>query len=182
VVAAAVVLPLRLPRKLAGKLHDSKQLTPQQREVAFVALREARAAGLVEIGVGAASVSEISRINILRAALLAMSRAVARLPALPDVALVDGNQPPALGCPVHCVIGGDASEAAISAASIVAKVVRDRGMARLAVRYPGYGWESNAGYGTPEHREALQALGPTCHHRPDFGSVRQLLLDLAGSD
>jgi ribonuclease HII len=178
VVAAAVVLPARLPPALAGLLDDSKKLSPEQRRIAFAALLAARAAGLVQIGVGAASVTEIGRINILRAALLAMCRAVARLPLPPELALVDGNQPPALACPVRCVVGGDATVAAISAASIVAKVLRDRGMARLAVRHPGYGWEANAGYGTAAHITALNRLGPTPHHRADFGSVRQLRLAL----
>jgi ribonuclease HII len=103
-----------------------------------------------------------------------MARAVARLPAPPDFALVDGNQPPPLGCSVQCVIGGDGLSLSIAAASIVAKVLRDRGMARLAVRWPGYGWEHNAGYATVAHRAALVRLGPTRHHRADFGTVRQM--------
>ena len=171
VLAAAVVLPRPVPRALAALLDDSKKLTAARRETAFAALRAAQAAGQVEIGLGAASVAEIVRINIL----LAMCRAVARLPALPDLALVDGNQPPALSCPVRCVIGGDGLSLSIAAASIVAKVLRDRLMARLALRYPGYDWLSNAGYGTPAHRQALQTLGPTRHHRPTFGLVRRLM-------
>ncbi len=179
VFAAAVILPRRMPASLAGLLDDSKKLTPARREIAFAALSAARARGIVQIGVGAASVVEIERINILRAALLAMRRAVDRLPVAPDLALVDGNQPPPLDCAVRCVIGGDATVPAISAASIVAKVLRDRAMARLALRYPGYGWHANAGYGTAEHRLGLRRLGPTCHHRAAFGTVRQLALDLA---
>jgi ribonuclease HII len=178
VVAAAVVLPDPVPRGLAALLGDSKKLSAIQRQKAFAALYAARAGGLVQIGVGAASVAEIARINILQAALLAMCRAVARLPQVPDLALIDGNQPPALACPVRCIVGGDASVSAISAASIVAKVVRDRAMARLAVRYPVYGWEQNAGYGTALHRAALHRLGPTRHHRAGFGTVRQLALGL----
>jgi ribonuclease HII len=174
VLAAAVVLPRRVPRALAGLLDDSKRLSAAQREAAFAALLAARAAWQVEIGVGAASVAEIGRINILQAALLAMCRAVARLPALPDLALVDGNRPPALPCAVRCVVGGDRLCLSIAAASIVAKVLRDRAMARLAVRYPGYDWQRNAGYGTPAHRAGLLALGPTRHHRAGFGLVRQL--------
>jgi ribonuclease HII len=179
VFAAAVVLPRRVPSSLAGLLDDSKKLTHEERETAFAALVKARKAGKIEIGVGAASVAEIVRINILRAALLAMRRAVLRLPAMPDLALVDGDQPPLLACKIRCVVGGDATTPAISAASIVAKVLRDRAMSRLAVRYPGYGWETNAGYATGDHRDALQRLGPTRHHRPTFGSVRQLVLDFS---
>ncbi len=175
VVAAAVIFPTGVPRRLAALLDDSKKLTAEQRLAAFKALR---ASGRAEIGVGAASVSEIHRLNILRSTLLAMARAVARLPAPPDLALVDGNRPPDLACPVRCVIGGDARCLSIAAASIVAKVLRDRAMVRLATRFPGYGWETNVGYATEFHREALQRLGPTRHHRPDFGSVSQLTLDL----
>ena len=122
--------------RLAALLDDSKKLTAEQRLAAFIALRES---GRAEIAVAAASVAEIHRLNILRAALLAMCRAVARLPAPPDLALVDGNVPPALSCAVRCVVGGDGRCLSIAAASIVAKVVRDRAMARLAVRWPGYG-------------------------------------------
>lgn len=182
VLAAAVVLPRRVPPALAALLEDSKRLTPAARELAYAALLAARAAGRVEIGVGAASVTEIGRLNILRAALLAMRRAVERLPALPDLALVDGNQPPPLACRLRCIVGGDATIPAISAASIVAKVLRDRAMARLAARHPGYGWEANAGYATSDHRAALLRLGPTPHHRPTFGPVRQFALDLSSSD
>lgn len=176
VVAAAVVLPRRVPPALAVLLDDSKKLSAAQRNTAFAALMAARAAGRVEVGVGAASVAEIGRINILQASLLAMRRAVLHLPALPDLALVDGNQPPPLPCRLRCIVGGDATEAAIAAASIVAKVVRDRAMACLASRYPGYGWEANAGYPTAAHRAALRRLGPTRHHRAGFGTVRQLAL------
>jgi len=175
VVAAAVVFPTGVPRKLAALLDDSKKLTAGQRLAAYLALRES---GRAEIAVGAASVAEIDRLNILRAALLAMCRAVARLPAPPDLALVDGNMPPPLSCAVRCVIGGDARCLSIAAASIVAKVLRDRAMTRLAVRFPGYGWETNAGYATDFHRAALQRLGATRHHRPAFGSVAQLALEL----
>ncbi len=178
VVAAAVVFPTGVPRKLAALLDDSKKLSAEQRLAAFIALRES---GRAEIAVAAASVAEIDRLNILRAALLAMCRAVARLPSPPDLALVDGNMPPALTCAVRCVVGGDARCLSIAAASIVAKVVRDRAMARLAVRWPGYGWETNVGYATEYHRAALLRLGPTCHHRPGFASVAQLAMDLASN-
>jgi ribonuclease HII len=178
VVAAAVVLGRRVPRKLAILLDDSKKLTAEQRLAAFVALRTSG----VEIGVGAASVGEILRLNILHASMLAMRRAVTRLGMAPDLALVDGNYPPKLGCPVRCVVGGDGLCLSIAAASIVAKVVRDRAMARLAVRFPGYGWETNAGYATALHRAALAQLGVTRHHREAFGTVAQLRLDLVIAD
>ncbi len=173
VIAAAVILPPRPPRALLDLLGDSKALSPAARETACVALR---AHPGVAIGIAGASVGEIFRLNILRASLLAMRRAVLRLPAPPALALVDGNTAPDLPCPVRCVVGGDASEPAISAASIVAKVLRDRLMARLAARHPGYGWEANAGYPTGLHRAALRRLGPTPHHRAGFGTVRQLAL------
>ena len=178
VVAAAVVLGAWVPANLAAMLDDSKKLTAEQRLAAFQALRESAA----EIGVGAASVAEILRLNILHAAMLAMRRAVVRLGTAPDLALVDGNYPPKLPCDGRCVVGGDALCLSIAAASIVAKVVRDRAMARLAVRFPGYGWETNAGYATVLHRAALGRLGATRHHREAFRSVAQLRLDLAITD
>jgi ribonuclease HII len=174
VVAAAVILRADTPAKLADMLDDSKKLTAEQRLAAFLALR----ASTAEIGIGAASVTEILQLNILHASMLAMRRAVARLGTAPDLALVDGNYPPKLDCAVQCVVGGDALCLSIAAASIVAKVVRDRAMARLAVRFPGYGWHANAGYATAVHREALRRLGPTHHHRERFGTVAQLRLEL----
>jgi len=178
VLAAAVVFPEGVPRSLARLLDDSKRLTAEQRQDAFAALR---ASGKAEIGVGAASVAEIARLNILHAALLAMARAVARLHAPPDLVLVDGDRPPPMPHPVRCIVGGDGLCLSIAAASIVAKVLRDRAMARLAIRFPGYGWETNVGYATEQHRTALLALGPTRHHRDGFASVRQLSLALAVS-
>jgi ribonuclease HII len=175
VVAAAVVFPHGLTPTLAALLDDSKKLTAEARLVAFAALH---ASGLAEIGVGAASVAEISRLNILQATLLAMHRAVSRLASPPDIALVDGNQPPRLACPVRCVIGGDASSLSIAAASIVAKVIRDRAMHRLGLRFPMYGWGRNAGYGTAPHRAAITLHGPCRHHRPTFGAVRLHLTGL----
>jgi ribonuclease HII len=172
VVAAAVVLGARVPRKLARLLDDSKQLSAAERAAAFAALQAHQA---VEIGVGAASVAEIARLNILQASLLAMARAVLRLRTPPELALVDGNVAPTLVCTVRCVVGGDAECLSIAAASIVAKVVRDRAMARLAVRFPHYGWAENAGYATARHRAALADHGPCAHHRAGFGTVRRLV-------
>ena len=178
VVAAAVVLRADIPSELAVMLDDSKKLTSAQRLAAFLALRASSA----EIGVGAASVAEILRFNILHASMLAMHRAVGRLRMAPDLALVDGNYPPKLGCAVRCVVGGDGLCLSIAAASIVAKVVRDRAMTRLAPRFPEYGWHANAGYATALHREALRRLGPTRHHREAFGTVAQLRLSLTIED
>ncbi len=174
VVAAAGVLRADTPPELTILLDDSTKLTADQRLTAFLALY----ASTAEIGVGAASVTEILRLNILHASMLAMRRAVSRLRIPPDLALVDGNYPPKLDCAVRCVVGGDALCLSIAAASIVAKVIRDRAMLRLGLRFPGYGWHSNAGYATALHREALQRLGPTRHHREAFGTVAQLRLDL----
>ncbi|MBM9401879.1 ribonuclease HII [Gluconacetobacter azotocaptans] len=175
VVAAAVLFGAGVPRKLAAQLDDSKKLTAAARERAYVALHAARG---VQIAVGAASVAEIARINILQAAFLAMRRAVLRLPVRPDLVLVDGNAAPDFGCPAQCVVGGDGESLSIAAASIVAKVVRDRLMLRLARRWPAYGWDSNAGYGTVHHRDALCRTGISPHHRGGFGLVRQLTLEL----
>ncbi len=178
VVAAAVVLGPWVRAELADMLDNSKKLTAEQRLAAFLALR----ASAAEIGIGAASVAEILRLNILHASMLAMRRAVARLAVAPDLALVDGNYPPKLACAVRCVVGGDALCLSIAAASIVAKVVRDRAMTRLATRFPGYGWETNVGYATTLHREALVRLGATRHHREAFGTVAQLRLELTIAD
>ena len=173
VVAASVLFAHGVPPALALLIDDSKKLTAAARQTA---LRALRACPGVEIGVGAASVGEIGQLNILRASLLAMRRAVGRLRTAPDLVLVDGNQPPELSCPVRCVVGGDALSLSIAAASIVAKVVRDRLMSRLALRLPDYGWERNAGYATQAHRAALLSHGPSRHHRSGFGLVRRLSL------
>jgi ribonuclease HII len=173
VVAAAVIFPSGVPIALAGQIDDSKRMSPARREAVFAGLRESDA----EIGIGAASVAEILALNILHAALLAMSRAISRLPAPPDIALIDGNLAPRLTCRTHCVVGGDQRCLSIAAASIVAKVVRDRTMRRLHARLPAYGWAENAGYGTASHRAALRAHGVSRHHRAGFGLVRELLAE-----
>jgi ribonuclease HII len=178
VVAAAVILDRRrLPKALRYGLDDSKKLPPETREELFALLRKCEGA---QIGVGAASVIEIDRRNILRATLAAMGRAVAALPVKPEIALVDGNMPPPLPCSVRTVIGGDGLSLSIAAASVIAKVTRDRLMRRLAARYGGYGWETNVGYATPEHRAALEERGPTPHHRRSFAPI-QLSLELAAA-
>lgn len=173
VVAAAVVLdPRRFPKVLREELDDSKALAADRRESCYRALRGCAGRGTARIGVGAASVREIDARNILRASLLAMARAVAALAIDPDVALVDGTIAPPVACTVRTVVGGDARSFSIAAASVVAKVTRDRIMHALARHYPGYGWETNVGYGTPEHGAALRRLGPTPHHRRSFAPVR----------
>lgn len=171
VLAAAVVFPRGVPAALAVLIDDSKALSPARRARAAAALSASPA---VEIAVGAASVAEIARFNILGASLLAMRRAVRRLPVAPDFALIDGNRAPALSCPLACVVGGDGRSLSIAAASIIAKVLRDRLMARLAARHPGYGFERNAGYPTAGHRAALALIGACRHHRIGFGPLRRV--------
>lgn len=173
VVAGAAILDAQTidPSLIAG-LDDSKKLSPKRREAMFQALHNSDAAIL---GVGVASVDEIDEINILQATFLAMRRALSDLGCAVDLALVDGNQNPGLSCQVQTVVKGDSRSLSIAAASIVAKVTRDRMMAKLAVEFPGYGWESNQGYGAPAHRAGLQALGVTPHHRKSYAPIRALL-------
>jgi len=168
VLAAAVVLdPARMPQGL----HDSKLLTARQRERAF-----AQIMALAEVGVGLATVAEIDAMNILRAAHLAMERALAALAPPPDHVLIDGNLlPRGLIVPAQAVVGGDRLSLSIAAASIVAKVHRDALMVDLAQQHPGYGWEKNAGYGTAAHLAALKKLGVTPHHRRTFAPVHNIL-------
>ncbi|MBZ0128877.1 MAG: ribonuclease HII [Rhodobacteraceae bacterium] len=168
VVAAAVILdPARIPEGL----RDSKKLTPRRRDALFDTIRETAA-----IGLGQCSVAEIDRLNILQATFEAMRRALAALPVPPGHALVDGNRlPPALGCDATALIGGDDISCSIAAASIIAKVTRDRLMGDLARQFPGYGWQTNAGYGTAEHLAALARLGVTPHHRVSFRPVHNIL-------
>ena len=172
VVAAAVILdPARLPKTLLERLDDSKKLSKRLREE----LAELVPATAL-VGFGEASVAEIDRVNILQATFLAMGRAYAALGRACDHALVDGNRPPPLPCPLRCVIGGDGISLSIAAASVVAKVRRDAMMAELARAHPEFGWERNAGYGTKEHLAALKRLGPTPHHRRSFAPVAQYVL------
>ncbi|HKC46041.1 MAG TPA: ribonuclease HII [Gemmatimonadales bacterium] len=172
VVAAAVVFPAGM-KPIRG-LRDSKILAAAKRERLAVVVR-ARAAA---VGVGAASVREIDRFNIRRATILAMQRALRRLGLVPAGVLVDGLWLPELGRPHDAIVDGDALCQSIAAASVIAKTVRDRLMCRLAARYPVYAWQENKGYGTPEHLDALQVLGPTRHHRMSFEPVAQLSLAL----
>jgi ribonuclease HII len=168
VTAAAVRLdPARIP---AG-LDDSKKLTAARREALFDAILE-----VAEASVAHASVEEIDALNILRAAHLAMERAVAGMPQAPQHALIDGNMiPRGLSCAATAVVKGDGRCLSIAAASIVAKVTRDRIMVDLAQQYPGYGWETNMGYPSPGHRAALIRLGATPYHRRSFAPVHNIL-------
>lgn len=170
VVAAAVILPADLPDALLTGLDDSKKLSAKKRDLLYDLVR-----AHAQVGVGVAEVDEIDRINILQATFAAMARAVADLGQPVECALVDGNRPPKLPCPVRCVIGGDGLSLSIAAASIIAKVTRDRAMTDLAARYPGYGWEKNAGYGTAEHLDGLRRLGATPQHRTSFAPVRAVI-------
>lgn len=170
VFAAAVVLDPARP--IAG-LRDSKRLTAARRVQLAQLIRE-RAGGWA---IAQASVEEIDRLNILRATLLAMQRAVLALPRAPALALVDGNRAPSLACAVRTVIGGDASEPAISAASILAKTARDALMAQLHLLHPAYGFDRHKGYGSAAHLEALRRHGPCAAHRRSFAPVRASLPD-----
>lgn len=165
VVAAAVILRPGISIPGAG---DSKALSRAKRET----LAGAILSGAEAVALGAASVREIDRLNILVSTRLAMSRALANLPLEPEHVVVDGLPVKGLEWEHDAVVGGDGSVHSVGCASILAKVVRDRLMARLAPRYPGYGWETNMGYGTARHMAALRELGPTPHHRLTFGGVQ----------
>ncbi|HEY2890676.1 MAG TPA: ribonuclease HII [Dongiaceae bacterium] len=171
VVAAAVIFHTMPSRRKLRRIDDSKQMLPEEREEVFAWLPD-----YAHIGVASASVEEIDTLNILWASMLAMKRALEGLGVNPIAALVDGNtEPPDIPCPVRCVVAGDATSLSIAAASIVAKVTRDRRMVVLAERYPGYGWERNMGYGTPEHRLGIDCLGINSQHRRTFRPIYELL-------
>ena len=168
VVAAAVILDRgRIPKGL----NDSKQLSEEDREALYPAIMEMA----IAVGVGEASVGEIDLINIRQATHMAMARAVRALKVAAEFALVDGNDAPALPCRCDTLIGGDGRSVSIAAASIIAKVTRDRLMVALHDDHPGYNWRSNKGYGTPEHYAGLKAHGVTAHHRRSFGPIRAIL-------
>ncbi len=164
VYAAAVFLPAGFDFE---GLDDSKRLSQKQRGQQFERITQ----GAI-CGIGTASVAEIDRLNILQATFLAMQRAVAATQA--DFALIDGNRPPALACPLKCVIGGDRLSASIAAASILAKISRDRHISALAAEYPVYAWQKNKGYGTKDHRLALDQHGVSPHHRRSFAPMRDM--------
>ncbi len=172
VVAAAVVVSSDTKRvpPLRG-VADSKVLTERRREQLAAAIWS-----LLPAAVGAASTREIDRYNIRQATILAMRRALERLPLEVDVVLVDGLPLPELGRPHDALVDGDARCFAIACASIIAKVVRDRLMRQLAAKHPGYGWEHYAGYGTQDHRAGIAQSGLTRHHRKSWGSIAQIEL------
>ena len=167
VVAAAVILGPSIPEGL----NDSKKLTERKRERLFDEIK----ASAVAWSIGRASVEEIDRLNILNASLLAMKRAVESLSPLPDHVLVDGNKLPNWQFPAEAIVGGDGSIPCISAASVLAKVTRDREMFELDEKYPGYGLAKHKGYPTAQHLDALSRLGVAPIHRRSFGPVARLI-------
>lgn len=168
VVAAAVILD---PDRPIDGLADSKKLSEKRRDAMELIIKE----NALAWSLGRAEVEEIDRMNILQASLLAMKRAVEALEIYPAHALVDGNRCPDLACSVEAIVGGDSSEPVISAASIIAKVARDREMVEMDLKYPGYGLAKHKGYPTKAHIEALQHLGVTEIHRRSFGPVKRLI-------
>ena len=168
VVAAAVMFT---DDSLADtRIHDSKKLSATLRDALFSHIM-----AQAHVGVGIVSAEEIDRINILQATMQAMARAVEALPVRPAHALIDGNRAPALICSAECIVKGDSISTSIAAASIIAKVTRDRMMHELAETFPNYGFDAHAGYGTPQHLEALKTYGPCAAHRKTFAPVRNLL-------
>jgi ribonuclease HII len=173
VVAAAVVLdPERIPRGL----NDSKKLDAGEREKLYLKI-----CATAQVAVAFGAVDRIDRDNILRASLWALARAVKALPVRPKLVFVDGNQRIDCGCDCQTVVSGDALVVSVAAASIVAKVTRDRLMTQLGRAYPGYGFERHMGYSVPEHFAALARLGPTVHHRKSFAPVAAKLAALGGA-
>tara|TARA_R110000868_G_scaffold73822_2_gene213689 strand:- start:2996 stop:3631 length:636 start_codon:yes stop_codon:yes gene_type:complete len=167
VVAGAAVIDMAY---LPQGLNDSKKLSQKKRELLFAELMES-----ADIGIGIATVEEIDEINILQATMLAMTRALAALKIPPAFALIDGNRIPKFSTPARAIVKGDARVLSIAAASIAAKVSRDRMMCEMALAHPGYGFEKHMGYGTAMHLDALARLGVTPHHRRSFAPVRKML-------
>ena len=161
VCAAAVILPQNC--EIQG-LNDSKKLTEKKREALFDVI----CAAAVSYGIAFATVEEIEEYNILGATFMAMNRAVAMLDPVPELALIDGNRNTGIQIPSRCIVGGDGKCADIAAASVLAKVTRDRYMRQMAELYPQYGFEKHKGYGTKAHYEAIRAYGPSPIHRPSF--------------
>ena len=174
VVAAAVVLD---PERIPCGLNDSKKLDPEAREKLY-----AKICASAQVAVAFGSIERIDRDNILRASLWALARAVKALPVAPRMVFVDGNMKIDCGCDCEAVVSGDALVLSVAAASIVAKVTRDRLMRRVGLAHPGYGFERHMGYSVPEHFAALNTLGPCVHHRKSFAPVAEKLLTVSASD
>jgi ribonuclease HII len=171
VVAAAVVFNRRtLPRILRVSLNDSKKLSSNRREALFEVIM-----GNADVGIGGASVDIIDNINIWQATSLAMRRAIEHLTITPDYSLIDGIHTPLIKCYSEAVVRGDSRSFSIAAASIVAKVTRDRLMRGLGLKYPGYAWHLNMGYGTKAHEEGLKQFGVTVHHRKSYKPIINML-------
>ena len=177
--AAAILTPRAAATPELTGLDDSKAISKANRERYFDALERTRDDGEAWLALGSADVAEIDALNILGATMLAMQRAVAALPVVPQSILVDGNRVPNLPAPAEAIVNGDGLVLSIAAASIYAKVSRDRLMGELGQECPGYGWERNAGYGTRQHQDALAQWGPTRHHRQSFAPIKKILLETA---
>jgi ribonuclease HII len=173
VVAAAVILD---PDNIPAGLNDSKKLSEKKRDSLFDVISTN-----AHVGVGIADETRIDRDNILQATLWAMAQAASALPLSPVAALIDGNFCPNLNCPTEALVKGDARSLSIAAASIIAKVTRDRIMIDLAEKYPGYGWQRNKGYGTAEHIKGIKLHGITPHHRRSFRPIRQAIEAAVGA-
>ena len=167
VVAAAVILD---PSDMPEGLNDSKKLSEKKREALF-----GQILSRAQVSVACVDVGIIDQDNILQATFTAMTTALEGLPTPPDLALIDGNKAPAVSFPTRCIIGGDGKSLSIAAASIIAKVARDRLMRELAAAHPEYEWERNKGYGTKSHQNALLRFGVTKHHRRSFAPIRKML-------
>lgn len=176
VAGCAVFLNRNVDERLLLELNDSKKLSKKKREMLYALLESEAEKGNILIGIGEASAKEIDEINILNASFLAMKRAIAKTGAKPDLVLIDGNRlPKDFGFAAKAVIKGDAKSYSISAASILAKVYRDRLMEKMALVYPAYGFEKNAGYGTKAHIEGLKKFGVTPEHRRTYAPIKEFL-------
>ena len=176
VAGCAVFLNRNVDACLLDNLNDSKKLSKKKREMLYDLLMQEKERGNMLLGIGEASAQEIDEINILNASFLAMKRAIEAAGAKPEMVLVDGNREPKnFGFRVQAVVKGDAKSYSVSAASILAKVYRDRLLEEMAQKYPGYGFEKNAGYGTKAHIEGLKQFGVTPEHRKSYAPIKEFL-------
>lgn len=176
VAGAVVILDRNLPEELLLNLNDSKKLSKSKREYLYNLLRQAEKEGKVKIGIGEATPQEIDQYNILQATFMAMSRAVSKLGVQPQIALIDGNRTPKeFSCQSKAIVKGDARSYSISAASIMAKVWRDKELEKLAEKYPYYGFERNAGYGTKDHIEGIKKYGLIPEHRKSYKPIKEFI-------